>query len=127
MSTQSFLTARNLAEIANAFDKGFHSIQEVQDPQPVVTFRRIVAGAMADVLTVNLIRIAFVNRFPIASGENMGMDQTDKLGSLLGFAPLPIQLDDRFTWQGRHFRITSVMPARFGVVDAGFELAEGNV
>lgn len=105
---------------------GFATVQDIQDPAPVVTFaRRNASGAFAPVpeLTdIRLISVRLFDRDAQQRGSGAGHVETTLQGRLAGWAPLPIAVGDRFMWQGQVFEVTAPITERFGVIRALFEM-----
>lgn len=114
-----FLSVADVTGIHEAMGAGFATVQAVQDPQPVVTFfrsgenGRYVPAGLTDVA---LIRVTMRDLQPEGEQARQGVANLESDGELLGWAPLPIQRDDTFIWQGQTFRVEVVDPERYGTV-----------
>src|SRR5699024_7121340 len=99
-------TDRQIDSLHEAMGRGFRTVQNLQDPPPVVTLRRRDAsGTFGDALTADLISIRMLSREERASAPGGQVDH-ELAGELRGWAILDVRRDDRFVWGGHTCRVT---------------------
>lgn len=124
-----FFSERTAEFIKNLRPRGAATVQLVQDPKPLVQLRRMDpnAGRFTDHGDpVELIRVSFPSRSSMnTDGQNAGVVTQSAIGELKAFAPIDLQVDDRFDWGGQVCQVTHVYPVRNKQVRAVVELVPG--
>lgn len=122
-----FFSPARADRLKGVIQRGYATVQVLQEPVPIVTFLRIspetgMPEALPGLTNVSLVRIGFPDREGDKSRPNQGAVEATVDGELKGYAPLPIRPGDAFQWQSHWCTVITVYPERYDVVRATFQL-----
>jgi hypothetical protein len=123
----TFLSEAQIRSLHGLIDRGNATVQAFQRPEPTVMIRRFdhETGRYADLGEIRLIRLAFGLREQVNTGTDTPIQRSFADGDMKMWADdPPVQVSDRFTFEGHKCEITAVYPPNQGTVTCEVRLTQ---
>lgn len=123
-----FIDDAQIVELHRLLRMGFNTVQAIQNPIPIVQFRRLseATGRFEDIgEPVTLIALKFGLREKAMSSQLVPLVDTKSQGDIKYWAEdIDLKPGDRFTYEGSSIEVTAVYPPSFDVVKAEIKLSQ---